>query len=725
MKKVIETGVPINILFSSTIGEKVKKGHPGKLHPWWSRSPIVSSAALLKTALDDATQDNEDHQFHYTSFIQSFKDGKAGRYPSSGFPTVCDPFAGFGGLLIAAQRLGLNIFASDLNPVAVVLNQAAIGIPARFADQYAVNPKATTMLYHGSIGLAEDVAYYGKKLAGKVHAKLKERYPSAGLPETKQEFPVFSWVWVRTMPCPNPACGHEMPLASSFILSKSKGREYWAEPDLADRQLSFLIHHGACPTGKESNKHGSRGAKFICPYCGHITQDEDVVRAGKTGCLSSTLMAVSVETEQGRIFISPDDAQIKAARCEMPEDTPTENISHNARWFSPPRFGITEFAELFTPRQMLLLTTFCTELPAIMEEVQQDALAKGMADDGISLAQKGKGALAYSQAIGVYLSLMISKLTDYQSAYCTWDNRKGNIRSVFNRQALPMAWVYGEGNPFSSPIGNLASILKSEVNAIADLQATSHAEVIQSDALDVQFPKNAILFTELPYYDNVGYAELSNYFYVWLKKCLGNIYPDLFHSDLTPKDEICSIPEHFAGNSDDAIKTYQQKIQELFTRFYASASNKFPSIVFFCYREADRQESFDFLLEGILAAGFIITGMWPMRLSRNEDGKSLVRVAVVFRKRIEEGKVTTRRGFINALKHKLPSMLDVAYTTDMLEEDRDIIGQGMGLQVLAEFQTVINADGTDLSLPDALQLIIQEVKEYEKIHPAEMQMGEE
>ena len=409
----------------------------------------------------------------------------------------------------------------------------------------------------------------------------------------------------------------------------------------------------------------------------------------------------------------------------MPEDTPTGNISHNARWFSPPRFGITKFAELFTSRQMLLLTTFCNELPAIMEEVQQDALAKGMTDDSISLVRKGKGALSYSQAIGVYLSLVISKLTDYQSAYCTWDNRKGNIRSVFNRQALPMAWVYGEGNPFSSPIGNFASILKNEVEAIANLQATSHVEIIQSDALDVQFPKDAILFTELPYYDNVGYAELSDYFYVWLKKCLGDIYPDLFHTDLTPKDEICSIPEHFAGNSNDAIRTYQHKLQELFARFYASASSEFPSVVFFSYREANHQESFDFLLEGILAAGFVITGMWPMRLSRNEDGKGLVRVAVVFRKRAEKGNVTTRRGFINALKHKLPSMLDIAYTTDMLEEDRDIIGQGMGLQVLSEFQNVINADGTDLSLPDALQLIIQEVKEYEKVHPAEMQMGEE
>lgn len=726
MKKVIETRIPVSALSLSTIADRVKKGHPGSLHPWWNRSPIASSSVLLATALKDAPKEKRDWASVLDRIRQIAEGGSTPIAPSaSALPVVCDPFAGFGGLVMAAQKLGLAVSVSDLNPVSVILTKAVTEIPGKFQNQQAINPKAGAMIYEGIDGLAADVAYYGEKLIEKVSVDVGDLYPLVQLDGEKQEQTVFSWIWVRTMRCPNPVCGCEMPLAPSFVLATTKGKEYWAEPELEGTHLRFRVHQGSCPAEKETNKHGSKGAKFICPHCGHITQDEDVIQAGKQDQLNIRLMAVAVQTKQGRIFLAPDDRQIQAAACEMPKNIPTGYISHNARWFSPPRFGFTTFASLFTPRQMLLLTALCSQLSLLIDEVEHDGVKKQMANDRIPLEQNGKGAFAYSQAIGVYLSLLISKLTDFQSAFCTWDHRTGNIRSVFNRQALPMAWVFGEGNPFATPNGNLKTLLKHMVAAISCLDGHSSAVVSQADVLNAQFPPDSILFTELPYFDNVGYGELSDYFYVWLKKCLGNMYPMLFRKTVTPKEEICSIPEHFAGNTAVAVESYKKKIGEVFTRFYPNASKEYPSVVFFSYREKTRSTSFDFLLMSILKAGFAITGLWPVRSSASKKQDDLVRVAVVFRKREVKGMATTRRGFINALKRRLPAMLDDAYEDDILEEDQRIIGIGMGMQIFTEFHKIMNADGTPLSLPDALWLIQQEVREYCHIHAAVEQIEEE
>ena len=726
MKKIIETRLPVHILTQSAMGDKVKKGHPGNLHPWWNRSPIDSSAALLAAALKDTPQ--EETQWHTVleRLGQLADGGKVRISASSNGPVVCDPFAGSGGLVLAAQKLGLPVIASDLNPVAVTLTKAAAEIPAEFGDQQPVNPDASALLTEGTEGLEADVAYYGERLGERVRTLLENQYPLVNLLGEQQPLPVFVWIWVRTMECPNPACGCEMPLASSFVLTRTKGKEYWAEPVPEGKKLTFQIHQGICPHGKETNKHGSKGARFICPHCGSIAQDEEVIRAGKDGHLGIQLMAVGVQTRTGRVFLAPDDVQKQAAACVRTEEETLGTIPNNARWFAPPRFGITKFAQLFTPRQTYFLDTLCEQLPSICKEVELDAIKKQMADDGVPLAEKGKGALAYSQAIGVYLSLLISKLADFHSAFCTWDNRNGNIRSVFNRQALPMAWVFGEGNPFiSGPIGNFHTVLKNMTDAISGLSGSRPAEVFQADALDVSFPEDSILFTELPYFDNVGYGELSDYFYGWLKKGLEPIYPNIFQQQSTPKEEICSIPEHFAGNAAAAAEKYKEQIRTIFAHFYPHASKEYPSVVFFAYRESDRENAFDFLLQGIIEAGFSITGLWPIRTNISKKKGELVRVAIIFRRREPGGVIETRRGFINGLKHRLPALLDMAYEENLQEDEKQIIGLGMGLQIASEFQKVLNADGTLLSLSDALNLIGQEVRDYCQVHAVDRQEEEE
>jgi putative DNA methylase len=719
MKKMIEAMLPLQELNASSIKDKTKKGHPCNMHLWWKRSPIDSSAALLKAALENMPDINdEDAKQRLIDDLQEIAKGRFSdiRKLNNKYPIVCDPFSGFGGLTIAASKLGLKVQSGDLNAVATILTKAATEIPMGFMDHTPVSPKAENKLYFGTEGLAADILYYGDLLKNKVQEKLECYYPKTRTYGAESD-KVYAWIWVRTMKCPNPACGCNMPMSTSYILSKTKGHEYWAEPEVHGNKIQFKIHQGICPRDKETNKHGSRGSKFICPACGALTRDEDVKLAGKSGTIGFQLMAICVQGETSRYYVEPDEEQVRASQVPITEDIPLGALPDNTRWFGPPEFGMTEYADLYTPRQMLLMTTLCDLLPDIVEMAIEDARKAGMSDDSKSLEEGGTGVLAYGQAIGVYLALVIGKLVNFQSSICTWDNRKGNVRAAITRQAIPMTWVFAEGNPFSAATGNYSSMLTSVVDVVKNLRGNRKVIVTQQNALEMKFPKNSVLFTELPYYDNVGYADLSDYFYIWLRRCLRSIYPNLFEKVVTSKDELSSIPEHYSGSSSAAIEAYQSGIRQLFRNFYESASEDYPSIVFFEYGKADERSisnggedvaPFENFLVSIRDAGFAITGIWPVRTEKANDKFELLRVAVVFRK-MEEAQEITRRSFINTLAREIPSMLSLAFEDDKDIEDKKIAGLGLGLQIFTRYKKVMNADGSDMSLHHALQIIYQEV----------------
>ena len=727
MKKIIETVLPLREINDSAIADRAKKGHPGNIHLWWNRSPIDSSAALLKAAMEDAPTEKQPERESLLKDLIQFSAGEIGNcfLSNTEYPVVCDPFYGFGGLTIAAQQLGLRVEAGDLNSVATLLTKAATEIPARFYNGKAVNPEAENKMYFGSAGLAADIAYYGEQLKQKVMQKLSACYPEARVNKAEST-QVYSWIWVRTMKCPNPACGCEMPLATSYVLSRNKGHEYWAEPEVVDRKIHFRIHQCLCPDKKESNKHGSKGAKFICPACGQITKDEDVKKAGRAHKLHIQLMAICVQDNNWKSFIEADENQISAAGVNMPEDIPAGMIPDNTRWFSPPGFGLTEYTDLYTPRQLQLLTTLCDLLSEEITQITKDAVAAGMSQDDQSLMEGGRNALAYGQAVGVYLALVIGKLANYQSTICTWDNRNGNIRAAFTRQAIPMTWVFAEGNPFSKPTGNYETLLKNVVDSVACLQAKTEVVIKQRNAVTMQFPKNSILFTELPYYENVGYADLSDYFYIWLRKCLKDVYPELFEKVVTSKEELSSIPEHYEGDSKKAIAAYQDGIQQMLRNFHEAASSEFPSVLFFEYGKQDGNaisqsdeadlSPFENLVNTIVNSGFGVTGIWPVRSERPNQRFESFRVAVVFRKMDDSLPGNTRRGFINVLKRELPHLLDTAYGASIDEQDKQVVGLGLGMQIFARFHQVINADGSKMGTHDALNIIYQEVRDYLTIH---------
>lgn len=728
-KKLIENWIPLKELSASAMRDKARKGHPGNLHLWWNRSPIDSSTAVLFSALvdEDDTEASElitEIANNHSGAVQSAREYVKSKYLDEGSLVTADPFSGFGGLVIAGKNIGVPVDASDLNSLATLLTKAVAEIPIRFANISAVHPGSQKEFSSGSRGLAGDVSHYGKKIGEEAREILKFLYPE----ENGKE--VFSWIWVRTTECANPACKARMPLGSGFVLSQKKGKEYWAEPILAEGKTTFRIHRGICPKEKMTNKIGVIGAKFVCPFCGEKVTEAYVKEQGVKGNVRNLLMAVAVSGEDGRDFYAPSDRQIRAADVDAPDELPVGKLPDNTRWFSTPAFGMLEYKDLYTSRQLKMLCELSNLIQKYRDVVVSDARKAGMDDDQIGLEDGGKGALAYGQAVSVYLALVLGRMTNYHSTICTWDNRKGNIRASFTRQAIPMTWTFAEGNPFSDATGNYESCLKNVVESIRNLSCGGTVLVTQADGIRRDYSPNSILFTELPYLDNVGYADLSDYFYIWLRKCLLDVYPKLFEKIVTSKEELSSIPEHYGGDARRGRTAYFDGVRKFFLNFAAYASDDYPSMAFYEYSKSDEamiknngnmeKSAWEILLQSIIDAGFQITRVWPIRTEKANDRFESVRVLVVFRKRKAEAQKTTRRMWTNNLRRELPELLDRDYAHGVADEDKWILAMGLGLSVFTRYEYVLNADGGKMHVHDALQLIEQETADYKRAHLPEL-----
>lgn len=712
VKKLIETALPLSEINRKTIGERTSAiGHPGNLHMWWGRSPRYSSTIALLSSVIDASDDEEE-------LVRRMGRLKNDEYADFGNkPIIFDPFSGFGGIPLAAQELGCPIIAGDLNPVAVILTKAAAEIPQRFMERTAVNPNANKLVYAQAEGLAEDVLYYGKWLRDQAQEKLKNLYPNdeAGKPA--------AWIWARTVKCPNPACGCQMPMVSSFVINNKTGREAWAEPIVENGKVHFSVHEGKCPSEKETNKYRNYGAKFRCPACGEITADDYVKKMGLSQQLGSQMMAMVIETENGKVYKAPSPAQEDAADVPFPEDIPHGTIPDNAHWFSPPGFGLTEYQNLFSARQMTMLTTFCDLLKDVQDKVSIDALTAGYSSDEKQLCDGGAGALAYGQAVSVYLAFVIDKMADRNTTVCTWNSSGGNPRATFGRQAIPMAWNFAEGNPFSTITGNFDTALKNIVAAINKLPCGSQCSVYQGNAITVEFPKNVLVCTELPYYKNIGYAHLSDFFYIWLRRSLKTIFPELFSQIVTLKEELSTVGQYYGEEQTVLEQQYRQDMEEILKKMYVSASEEYPSLLFFEYHKADEAaihqiyenisapSAWENMMESILSAGFLITAIWPMRNEVYSEKADATRTLIVVRK-AEKQNLMTRRNFINLLKRELPVKLDLLFLGEIDEQDRYLAAMGLGLQVFTRYKKILNADASAMSVHDALQIIYQETKDY-------------
>lgn len=757
VKKLIEVALPLDAINAESAREKsIRHGHPSTLHLWWSRKPTATARAVLWASLVDdpsshpelfPTEDAQvmERQRLHTLLAKLVKwensndenilneaRAEIRKYMGEEPLIFLDPFAGGGSIPLEAQRLGLEAHAHDLNPVAVMINKAMIEIPPRFAGQSPVNPDARTKLgsdrsWSGAKGLAEDVRYYGEWMKQEAFRRIGHLYPKVHiLPEQGGgEATVIAWKWARTVKCPNPACGCEMPLASSFVLSKKKGKEAWVEPQFEDGKVTYVVHLEGKP--KIEGTVNRQGA--VCPCCGTAVPFSYIREQGKAGGMSAQMMAVVAEGKNGRIYLSPTLIQEEAAAVLRPETYPDGELFGKAA-VSVPLYGMKGFADLFTNRQLTALTTFSDLVAEAQAKATQDALASGMQDDGRWLDEGGCGATAYGQAVGVYLAFLVDKLADYHSSICSWNALRDNIRNTFARQAIPMTWDYAEANPFSSSSGCFDNMLEWVFKSLLEFPATITGTAIQQDAQTDCGLRNLVISSDPPYYDNIGYADLADYFYIWMRQSLKSTYPQLFRTMLVPKEEeLVATPYRFEGSKEKARDFFESGMVQACRQFYRYAREDVPVTIYYAYKQSESDEGnntsqastgWETMLSAIIKAGFAITGTWPMRTERSNRSNALETnalassIVLVCRKRPEEVPFCPRRSFITELKRELRAALKNMQTSNIAPVDMAQAAIGPGMGVYSRYAKVMEADGSAMTVRSALQIINAELDAYLK-----------
>lgn len=754
-KKLIEVALPLEDINAASAREKsIRHGHPSTLHLWWARRPLAAARAVIWSSLvDDPSAHPEEFPtmeeqaverkrlfniLHELVVWENSNDkrvleaAKAEIRKSMGddLPPLLDPFAGGGAIPLEAQRLGLEVYAQDLNPVAVSINKAMIEIPPLFADKSAVNPKARGDLHNegwtGNSGLAADVEYYGNWMKEKAARRIGDLYPKVQVPTGQGgDGTVIAWLWARTVRCPNPACGGEAIQVRSFDLSKKKGKEWHVEPVCEGGEVSFEVRPGKTTRKGTKTRQGAN-----CIHCGEPFDIQYVQREASCGRMSEKLMAIVAEGVKGRIYISPTQQQVDVAKCERPEGGPQQPLAYDPRHISCVNYGLDTFDKLFTNRQLTALTTFSALIGEAQKQAEKDAVAAGLADDGVGLADGGTGARAYGEAIGVYLAFVVDKLADRGSTICSWDVTREGLRNTFGRQAIPMTWDYAEGNPFCSSSGSFDNMLKWVYEDIAALPSVaSGGEARQLDAQSDNGMRSILVSTDPPYYDNIGYADLSDFFYVWLRQSLRHTYPKLFSTMLVPKhEELVATPYREDRGKDGARDFFEEGMFSTFKQVNKYVREDVPVTIYYAFKQSETETKNDVestastgwetMLSAIIRAGFSITGTWPMRTemaNRNiASGTNALASSIVLvcRKRPMDAPTGTRRDFVIALKRELKIALDELRSSNIAPVDlaQSAIGPGMG--VYSRFSQVLEANGNPMTVRDALQIINQEVDAY-------------
>jgi len=756
-KKLIEVALPLEAINTHSAREKsIRHGHPSTLHLWWARRPLAAARAVIFASLvddpsahpelyptEEAQAAERKRLFGIIEELVKWENSnnqeildlaKAEILKSTGGnpPALLDPFAGGGSIPLEAQRLGLEVHASDLNPVAVMINKAMIEIPPRFAGLPPVNPDSRANALRegwvGAQGLAEDVRYYGEWMKQEAFKRIGNLYPKVKVPTELGggEATVIAWIWARTVKCPNPACGCEMPLVKSFQLSKKNGQEAYVYPYNENGQISYIVKYGkGSPEGTVNRK----GAK--CIFCDTPVGFPYIREEGKNGRMGSRLIAVIAEGHNSRIYISPDDEQAFIAQINKPEDYPDATIPYNPRDFKTPNYGLESFASLFTNRQLIALTTFSSLVQEAQKKAEADAVAAGMDNDHIPLDEGGRGAKAYGQAVGVYLAFALDRQANYSSTLNAWGGEF--IVQTFGRQALPMVWDYAESNPFSNSTGNWIGAINWVSSALENLPSTTSSlqksTVKQFDAQRDIGMREVMISTDPPYYDNIGYADLSDFFYIWMRQTLKDTYSELFRTMLVPKsEELIANPYRFNDNIEEARNFFERGIFKSFSQINLYAHKDYPVTIYYAFKQSESSEDkngntliassgWETMLSALCKAGFTITGTWPMRTERATGLKASVNalassIVLVCRKRPSDAPVCTRRDFINALKRELKPALAELQRSNIAPVDLAQSAIGPGMAVYSRYSKVLEADGSTMSVRSALQIINQELDLY-------------
>jgi putative DNA methylase len=728
--KLIEVALPLEDINRESAREKsIRHGHPSTLHLWWARRPLAACRAVLFAQLVDdpsahpeefpteADQEKERKRLHdiISELVKwenihnesLFKQARAEIWKScdGNPPPILDPFAGGGSIPLEAQRLGLEAHASDLNPVAVLINKALIEIPPKWAGHPPVFPGAadSAQSWPGATGLAEDVRRYGKWMRDEAEKRIGHLYPKVKI--SGVEATVIAWIWARTVTCPNPACGGTMPLVRSFWLGKKKGKERYVIPRPDGKHVRFEI---AGPSGVPRPGTVSR-TSAICLLCDTPVPLSYIRAEGKAGRMGAQLMAIAAEGKRQRYYLPPNEDHKKAADVPRPDDLPEADLPNNARWFSPPFYGMEKYADLFSHRQLTALNSFSDLVSEARERILEDG-----------------GEPDYANAIAVYLAFAVDRLADYSSTVATWmpDPKNEGIRNTFARQAIPMMWDFAEANVFSEASGNLKNHAVGIARVLDVLPRSVVGMSEQADAATRDF-SSIVCATDPPYYDNIGYAALSDFFYIWLRRSLASIYPGLMETVLTPKgDELVADPVRHHGKG-EAQRFFEQGFQSVFARICEATPNEYPMSVFYAFKQAETGDDghhvstgWETLLEGMLGAGWSVTATWPMRTERT--GRSIgigtnalaSSIILACRPRPADAGFIDRRGLIVALREEMPGALQKIEWGNVAPVDLRQAAIGPGMAVFSRYARVNEPDGSQMRVRTALSLINQVLDEW-------------
>ena len=776
-KKLIEVDLPLDEINAESSREKsIRHGHPSTLHIWWARRPLAACRAVIFASMvddpsectdefpDEASQRIERERLHDIikrlvkwenssdsdmlaearyEIARSFARSRGGNAPTepaevlqylndNALP-IYDPFAGGGSIPLEAQRLGLRAVASDLNPIAVLINKALIELPPKFNGKPPVNPEADPMgmttgkskgrgknrkpdqvAWRGAAGLADDIRYYGLKMREMAWDQIGHLYPKAKLPDGS-EATVIAWLWARTIPCPNPVCGIPMPLLTTFQLSKKKGNEHWTKPviDRETNTVSFIVQNQGddIPLERTVIQNGN-GA--VCVACNGTVTHAYIREQSTAGNMDEQMIGIVAEGDRKRLFLSPTGEQVQASSYAIPRWRPNQVLPERALGIAVQGYGFTKWHQLFTERQLTALASFSDLVPKVRNLIVE----RGASSE-------------YAEAVCTYLALAIGRVASSGSSHARWQNSGDKVAGVFAMPTIPMVWDFAEVNPFSSSTQNwttqiewVSKVLERLPNSIND------GEVHQADASSTIHAKNGpVIVTDPPYYDNISYAELSNFFYVWLRPLLRDIYPDLFAGILVPiQEEMIAAPRF-----ENPRERFEELMEKTLNLIRSRCSSEFPSSIFYAYKQQEEQRGgrtstgWETMLTALVNAGFQIVGTWPMRTERTGRSRQIgsnalaSSVILVCRPRPEDAPVSTRRQFLNELENHLPDALDhLTREGHIAPVDLAQAAIGPGMEIYSKYVRVETISGEPVPVRDALIEINRVIAEYHRREQGEL-----
>jgi putative DNA methylase len=781
-KKLIEVALPLEAINKAAAREKsIRHGHPSTLHLWWARRPLAAARAVIFAQMvddpssrpelfptEEAQEKERQRLFRLIEELVEWENTTNERvledarkeireswrrtcddnkdhprakelFDPNKLPGFHDPFAGGGALPLEAQRLGLESFASDLNPVAVLINKAMIEIPPKFAGRAPVNPesrkdkKLISQNWRGAQGLAEDVRYYGQWMRDEAEKRIGHLYPPIEVtgemakerPDLKplvgKKLTVIAWLWARTVKSPNPAfAGVDVPLASTFMLSTKPGKEAYVEPVIEGGSYRFAVKVGKSQDATRTaggTTAGKRNA-FNCLMSGAPVTYDYIRSEGKSGRMGARLMAIVAEGERGRVYITPTREHEAIALTARPEWRPDNALPNNPRDFKTPNYGLTTFADLFTPRQLVALTTFSDLVGEARERIRIDALAAGLPDDSKPLRDGGTGAAAYADGVGVYLAFLVNQVANHSSSVCGWNSANTQMRSVFARQAIPMVWDFAESNPLCDSSGSYANLIERQVKGFGALGEGPGGSAVQADANKQSLSADKVVSTDPPYYDNIGYADLSDFFYVWLRRSLRSVFPETLATVAVPKaEELVATPYRHGGKA-DAETFFLEGMTRAMHRLADQAHTSFPVTIYYAFKQSETEDDsgtastgWDTFLDAVIVAGFAVAGTWPIRTEKegrvigNDTNALASSIVLVCRRRASTAPTATRREFATALKAELPMALANLQRGNIAPVDLAQAAIGPGMAVYTRYSKVLDAEGKPIRVREALSLI--------------------